>query len=85
MMQDQYNGLTRVYTTAPVRAIHELMFRLEDLYAMADVSTDALKKHKSCETESIEIVLTRTTTELYRLQQEVKALFEMLDGSAGNE
>lgn len=84
-MQDQYNGLTRTYTTAPVRAIHELSFRLEDLHAMADVATDALKKHQSCETESVEIVLTRTANELYQLQQEVKALYNMLDGSAVDE
>lgn len=85
MKQDQYSGLSRTYSTAPVRAVDDIFFRLEDIYAAVDVATDALKKHQSCETESVEIVLTRTSAELYQLQQEVKALQAMLNGGADDE
>lgn len=84
-MHDDYSGLSRAYSTAPERAIQEIFFRVEELYATVDVASDALKKHQSCETENVEIVLTRASRELYQLQEEVKHLSKQLEGGADDE
>lgn len=84
-MHDDYSGLSRAYTTAPGRAIQEILFSVDELYAAVDVSADALKKHQACETESVEVVLTRASRELYQLQQEVKTLLNQLEGGADDE
>lgn len=84
-MQDDYSGLSRAYSTAPVRAISDIEHRLHDAYAAVDVAADALIKQNSIESDNAERVLKNTSTDMYQLLQEVKLLAEELNKGADDE
>lgn len=85
MKQDDYSGLARAYTTAPALAVQNIGEQVEDVYALVEVCTDALKKCQGCETASTENVLARATRDLNKLAEEVKALYAHLDGGTDDE
>lgn len=80
MSPDDYSGLTRTYSSTPIQAFQDIKTRLNDAYAAVDVSTDALKKHASCETASAEAVLTRACSDMNQLHEELNALINDLQG-----
>jgi len=84
-MQDDYSGLSRAYTTAPVRAFNDIQHRLKDAYAAVDVAADALIKQNSIESDNAEIVLKNTCVDMYQLFKEVEALAEELDKGVDDE
>lgn len=85
MMQDDYSGLSRAYSTAPVRAISDIEHRLQDAYAAVDVATGAIIKQNSIESANAETVLKNTVADMWVLLQEVKHLTKQLEEGSSDE
>ncbi|MGB1258151.1 MAG: hypothetical protein ACPG51_19925 [Thiolinea sp.] len=85
MMQDDYSGLTRAYTTAPVLAIDDIQHRLKDANAAVDVAADAIIKQNSIESDNAETVLKNTVADMWVLLQELKHLTKQLKEGSDDE